>query len=417
MRYRGIFAAAVLAAVAGATEAAALEYVPVYNMSFLGGQYFMQGSRGNLNGNVRAVAAPLLRRDSEWSFLPLYVGEYQGIKGVDDGVGAGTLYQQKMDHKASFAALYTPRGGPWKLKPSLSYKREFLKETRDESWGRGLFDYEKLAMGFEAENLYREPFSYRLGMDIYRIRFPNYQSLESNAGTDPQGNPLGRELASRNVLDTYNYQLSASASYPLPYEEPVMSLTAEYGFLYQDYHDQRLVDARGQLADQSRRDFLQTVSMGATYPRPVQVFGEACRLDSSLAFNFAYNGSNQNTYDASRTQFVGDSYSYYSAGGGPTFRMAWGDKKRPAMASLSMRYHHVAYLGRQAQDGDGIYSGSQQWQDRYLLGLNYAYPIARGFYLKVQTNLLWERSNQNYEKTYAYNYQTANYIMGFTYEY
>jgi len=161
----------------------------------------------------------------------------------------------------------------------------------------------------------------------------------------------------------------------------------------------------------------ETVSMGATYPRPVQVFGEACRLDSSLAFNFAYNGSNQNTYDASRTQFVGDSYSYYSAGGGPTFRMAWGDKKRPAMASLSMRYHHVAYLGRQAQDGDGIYSGSQQWQDRYLLGLNYAYPIARGFYLKGQTNLLWERSNQNYEKTYAYNYQTANYIMGFTYEY
>ena len=47
----------------------------------------------------------------------------------------------------------------------------------------------------------------------------------------------------------------------------------------------------------------------------------------------------------------------------------------------------------------------------------FAYPISPGFSFKVQANFLWARSNNTYEKTYAYNYRTANYLMGFTYEY
>jgi len=359
----------------------------------------------------------VLRQSQEWTFMPMYTGDYQGTKGVDDGVGAGTLYQQKMDHKASFGVIRTPPSTAWRLKSSASYKREFLKETRDESWGLGLFDYEKIAVGFEAEDVYREPFSYRLGFDFYRIRFPNYQSLESNAGTDPQGNPLGRELASRNVLDTYNYQLSASVTRPFPYEEPVVSLSAGYSLLFQDWYDQRLVDIRGQLVDKGRRDFLQALSLGAAYPRAVGWFGREARFETSFSLSGSYNGSNQNTYDAARTQFVSDSYSYASFTLGPSFTYSWGDRKRPAWTSLGFRYSSTQYLGRLVQDGDGVYQSEHQYQDRYFLGLTYAYPIARGFYLKAQSNFLWARSNQHYEKTYAYNYRTANCMMGFTYEY
>jgi hypothetical protein len=419
VRDKDIFRAVVVPAVvlAGSVWASAWEYVPVYNVSVMGGQYFMQKSRGNISANINAVAAPVLRSASQWTFLPIYVGEYAGTKGVDDGVGAGTLYQERMDHKASFAAHYAPPATTWKLKPGASYKREFLKETRDETWGKGLFDYEKIALGFEAENTYQEPFSYRLGMDIYRIRFPNFSSLESSAGSDPQGNPLGRELSSKNVLDTMNYQISAQATRPFPYDEPVVSLNAGYSFTFQDYADQRLVDARGQMQSQGRRDYLQSVSLGAVYPRPVHWFGREERLDTNLSLGLAYNASNQNTYDASRTKFVPDAYSYYNLSLGPSVSLSWGDKKRPAWVSLGLRYNHLRYAGRLVQDGDGIYGGSRQWQDRYILGIAYAYPIAKGFYLKVQSNMLWARSNQNYEKTYAYNYRTSNYMMGFTYEY
>lgn len=84
---------------------------------------------------------------------------------------------------------------------------------------------------------------------------------------------------------------------------------------------------------------------------------------------------------------------------------------------MNFNYVTTRYTGRQAENGDGIYTGDSQWQDRYQLSLRYAMPIAPNFYIKAETNFLWARSNNTFEVTYAYNYRTANYLMGFTYEY
>ena len=420
MKKTGILRGVCAALFLGPPGASALEFIPVYNVGLSGGQYFFRGERASLNGNASVVAAPVLKAGEAWSFIPMYAGNYQGVKGVGEGVGAGTLFQQHMDHPVSFAAIHAPADSPWRLKPSASYKREFLKETRDEAWGKGLFDYQKLGLGLEAENLYRDPFSYRLGFDFYMIRFPNYDSLESSAGVDPSGNPLGRELASRKVLDTYNFQLSASGSRPFPYEDPKVSLQASYSLTYVYFADQRLVNSKGQYNDHKpygRQDFLNTLGLSVAYPRPLDLFGHSTRLTSVFGVNLAYNGSNQNTFDASRTQFVSDAYSYASYGLGPSFSLAWGEAKRPTAVGVSLRYNRLQYLGRLSQQGEGVYTADHQYQDRTHLNLSYSYPISPGFYLKAQTNFLWVRSNQKYEKTYAYNYTTANYVMGFAWEY
>lgn len=404
-------------ALAGGLRVNAVEIVPVYKASVMGGQYFLFGSKASLSGNAAALVAPVLTFSERWSLIPMYSGNYQGTKGVGDGVGSGTLFQQRMDHRASFTGLYSPRGSTWKIKPSTSYKRQFLKETLDETWGQGLFDFEKIAGGIEAENVYQDPFSYRIGFDFYRIRFPNFQSLEADAGTDPQGNPLGRENSSKNVLNTYNCQLSMSALRPFPYEDPKVSLSASFSSMYERFIDQRLVNVQGQYMNKQRRDFLQTMSLGLTYPRPVKIFGGDYRLSSSFGVSGSYNGSNQNTYDAAFTKFVYNSYSYYSWGAGPSLALAWGDNKNPAYANFSFNYTSTQYVDRLAQDPAGLYSGGNQWQDRYTINLGYSYPIAVGFNLKAQTNILWATSNNAYEKNYLYTYRTANYLMGFTYEY
>lgn len=405
------------AVIAGLSSARALEVVPVFNATLMGGQYIFKGDRSNLGLDAAVLAAPVLRKSDQWSFVPIYAGNYQGTKGVNDGVAAGTLFQQEMDHRVSLTAIDSVPGTNWKLKPSLSYKREFLEETRDETWGHGLFDYEKIGLGAEAENVYKDPFSYRFGLDVFRIRFPNFQSLESTSGTDPLGNPLHRENAGTDVLDTYNYQLSASGAVPYPFDDPKVSLSGGYSILYQDYHNETLVDSRGQLGTATRKDFLQTWNASLGYPKPVTLFGEDCRLDSSFGVNFALNMSNQNTFDAAQTQFIADSYSYADVGAGPSATLAWGDKKRPAAVAGSLRYDRTIYFGRQAQDGSGLYTGSRLVQDHYGLGLDYRYPIAPQFYLKAQANVLFVRSNNHFETTYSYNYTTENYLLGFTYEY
>ena len=66
----------------------------------------------------------------------------------------------------------------------------------------------------EAENVYKEPFSYRMGYDVFYTRFPNFKSLESKSGVDPAGLPLGRETAGVRTLDTINQQVSFSLTRP-----------------------------------------------------------------------------------------------------------------------------------------------------------------------------------------------------------
>lgn len=398
-------------------SASAAEVVPVLKGGILGGQYFLQGARGNLSGNANALAAPVVKFSERWSFIPMYAANYQGTKGTDDGTAAGTLFQQEMDHRVSATGIYTADGSHWRLKPAASYKREFLKQTTDERWGRGLFDFEKIAAGFEAENVYKDPFSYRIGVDVFRIRFPNYQSLESAAGTDPSGNPLNRELSDKNVLDTYNYQLSFSGARPFPYDDPKVSLQMSFSSLYRHYSDQHLVNLQGQLQSRGREDFLQTLSLGVGYPRQVRLWGNDCRLNSSLSASLSHNGSNQNSFDAAQTRFIFDAYSYYSYGLGPSFSLAWGDSKSPASVGLSFLYSRVQYTGRLAQDASGVYLPRHQYQDRYTATLGYSYPIAPGFNLKAQANFLWAASNQVYQTTYLYTYRTGNYLMGFTYDY
>lgn len=399
---------------AGASGA---EYAPVFNATLLGGQYFYQGSNSNVAGNASVVAGAMIKANERWSLLPTYAGNYQGTKGVTDAVPAGSLFQQEMDHRASLTGIYSVAGTKWRLKPSASYKYEFLKQTRDETWGHGLFDFEKIAVGFEAENVYKEPFSYRLGLDVYRIRFPDYQSLESQAPTDPLGNPLNRAGFNRNVLDTYNTQLTAAGTMPYPASEPVLALQGSYSLLYQRFSDQNVIDARDQIGGAGRADYWQSVGGSAGYPRPVRLFDTDCRLDSKLSASFAYNLSNQNYFDAKTTQFFADAYSYYSFGMGPSLSLAWGEAKHPTAVSASFSYTRFQYVARQAQDGNGTYTGSRLGQNLYQAGLSGVYPIAPGFSLRAQVNLLWARSNNQFEQSYAYNYRTANYLMGFTYEY
>ncbi|MBI5239352.1 MAG: hypothetical protein HY926_02685 [Elusimicrobia bacterium] len=407
----------------GAGTGGAVEYAPVLNATVLGGQYFYQGTNANVAGNVSAVAGAMVKTGDQWSLMPTYAANYQGTKGVSDSVAAGSLFQQEMDHRASLTGIYSPEESSWKLKPSLSYKREFLKQTRDEAWGRGLFDYEKIGAGFEVENVYREPFSYRFGLDYFRIRFPNYQSLESQAPLDPQGNPLTRAGANRNTLDTHNLQFSASGSMPYPSHEPKVALQGGYSLLAQRYIDQTLIDSRGQIQGGAaglglhRTDYLQTLSGAAAFPRALRLMDTDCRLDSKLSLSFSHNGSNQNYYDANTKQFFFDAYSYTSYRFGPSFSLSWGEAKRPTAVSLSFNYTRVQYMARQAQGATGVYTGSRLRQDQYQVGLGGVYPISPGFSLRAQTNFLWARSNNSFEQGYAYNYRTANYLMGFTYEY
>lgn len=389
-------------------RASALEYVPMYSASILGGQFILGSRRTGLEGNVSARVAPAIKTGGAWTLLPMYAGDYLGTKPATDPVGSNRLFSRRMDHRVSLTGVYAADSGS-RLRPSLHYKREFLKETADESWGKGLFDSETAGASVELERG-----AWRLGYELYRVRFPNYGSIGSKSGIDPAGDPLHAELSGARALDNLSHQFSAAAAFPFPYAGPDALLQAGYRLSWRSYPGQPVIDDGGQAVSRHRRDIRNSVSLTIAAPGAV---GGGIRASAGLRAEAAYDASNQNSFDPERSVFDKDAYSSVIVAGGPSVGLSWGNARRPTKAALDLAFSRRAYRGRRAQDAAGAYVDDKLRQDRVLLALEYGFPIARDLRLLTRASLVWASSNSKYEKGCKYTYNAAAYLVGFTYDY
>lgn len=392
-----------------AAPAAAVEVSPLVGVQVLGGQYFFGRQKGALSGNASVVAAPALRFDDRWALLPSVRSSYQGTKSVVDLVGAGTLFQEQMDHRLGARAVYQPDGSRWRLKPSASFKYQLLRETKDESWGSGLFDYRKWSIGGEAEFLYLDPFGVRAAVDYFETSFPNYASLESRAAASLSG--MARELAGDRVLDSKNVGLAVSGE--LPARERLI-LEGGLSVVYSRFPEQKLVDDSGQLTGRSRQDALTSLSLGARMPGELN---PDLRLLGSLDLSFSYLASDQNDYDARDARYLALYYNHGELRVAPGVKLLIGPARQPVVLGLSGSWTRRRYPHRPAQTADGIYGGEPLVTDTWLAAASLTYPMAKRFSLVFDWQLGRARSNQRFEQFYSYNYSVANYLFGFRYDY
>ncbi|MDE2511359.1 MAG: hypothetical protein KGL74_09575 [Elusimicrobia bacterium] len=188
--------------------ARAVDWVPLGRIDALGGLHTFDGDRGAFTGNLDAAFAPAARLSDSWSLLPTLRGQYEGTRRLTDVLGTNTPSQQRADGRVGVMGVYGNPASPWRLKPSLAYDMELLKETRDESWGHGLFDHGTLSVGAEVELLTDEPHSVRFGTEWFKVLYPNYTTLESRAQYQFQGQSLSRELVGEHALDREGYQFT-----------------------------------------------------------------------------------------------------------------------------------------------------------------------------------------------------------------
>lgn len=398
-----------LAALLGLLYAApawSVEVSPIYGLQIMGGQYFFGGERGSLSGNASAVVAPAVKLDDRWAILPSVNSSYQGTKQVVDLVGAGTLFQEQMDHRVSVRAVYTPEESLWRLKPSAYFKYQLLKETKDESWTSGLFDYRKMGLGFEAEYEYHEPFALRMTADYYKVSYPNYNSLESQAAAG-----LSRELAGGRVLDNDN------AAFSISLDGPVGRRLIAEGTIYANYArfgEQHVVDPAGSLTAPTRGDITTSVSAGVKMPTELN---SDLRLLPALNVGYTYNTSNQNSYDAQRTQWIPFYYNYGEWRLSPSLKALFGPVKSPIVASLGYTYWKRVYPHRLNQDANGSYQTDNIRTNNWMISTSLNYPMAPHFSLLFNLQHGKSSSNQGYQQFYTYNYTATNYLFGFSYDY
>ena len=391
---------------------AEVRLIPVADVSVLGGQYFLEGESASLGGNVSAFVVPTINFSPKTALLPMLNFNYRGTKDVEELVGGGTLTQQSLDIGPLSLKLVHKFDDTMKGKLRLGYKVQYLKETEDEKWGEGLFDYGRTTLGFEFEKMLKKV-NLKLGFDYYTMRYPNYSSLISESGFETSIDTTTyteiSENAGENVLDYNAVGFSIEGNKGL---NEKLSVKASYGFSRRGFADQSIVNENGSFKDELRKDNAHNFDLGLTL--------NTGRTSINLIDTIQLYSSNQNSYDAGRTKYIPDFYSFFQNGFSPVLSVYLGKAKPYKKLSLFLDVSYRSYSERLSQDSEGNYRDEKIHQNINTVGLGFVYPLERlskGLSFRVNTNYRTCSSNMKYEENYRYNYYTFNYFAGVEFEY
>jgi len=349
------------------------------------------------------VFIPAVRLGDAFFLLPSVTAGYRQARDVQELAGGGFLTQEQVSYSGSLKGVYVFSPG-WKAKLHGFYKEEWIQETKDEKWGKGLFDHRKLGGGAEVERTGPRWKSVWLGTDYYITEFPNFESLSSQEG-------LGAEIkAGTHVLDFDSLDALAGGEVSLG-EKAVFS--GRVVISHRFFNDQKIVKKDGTYSSDDRRDLYAYNSWAYRYQLPpVTIF--AVEVETLVGVDLVLTAldSNQNNYDVLRLKFNENYYDYGNVGGGPRMTFRFSEK-----LSLGLEYtlSGRSYKDRPGQDVSGLYKtktiSSQTQTFRFSLG----YPLWRGLGVKALGAFQNARSNMDYETVYRYNYDSSSYFLGLTY--
>lgn len=390
-----------------ALTCSASDFEPMLDARALGGQYFFRGKPASVSGNASGSAA-VAARVGRWLVLPSVSSTYEGTKGALELVGGGTLFQQRMIHRVGVRGVREIAAG-WRLKPFGSARYELVNETRDERWGKGLFDHRQWEIGLEAEREWREPHALRISLAYFDTRFPNYQSLATRAEALAFG--LGRPKQGERVLDSRSIHGALAADAPVG---EYLTLEGSLSERYTRYPEQMVVGNTGDLTDDAREDMVTRLAGAARAPLSL---GADARAVFELSGALTHRGSTQNGYDVSRGEFWALTENSLELRGGLSARALFGPARRPKQVSLLLETWRTKWPHRPAQDERGVPDQGTLSQTSVRVSAGGSWPLTDRFSLVASADWLRAGSNQRYEAFYAYRYTAANYLFGFSFEY
>jgi len=387
------------------SQAKAGEFIPVTVAQFTTGQWFFDGRKSALGGNLGAQFVPAYRFSDKFAILPTIETNYRGTRSAEELSGGATLFQDTWENGLGLKAVMSPTER-WTYRARLSGRMKWYRETSDETWSDGLYDHQSISAGAEAERKWGKV-GLAAGYDFTNLHFPNYQSLESDQSGDQ-----ARELAGTNVLDSNIHMLSLRGHTPLPGR---FGLDVSGFFAPRMYEDQHVVTLSGLFTPSTRLDTASGVNLalGRSFRGP-----KSSMLAASVLYGYAGLQSNQNHYDARLTAFIPDFYDYDQQSMGAELRTGFGRTYAgPMTFDVGTTYTRRNYRSRPIQDAEGAFLGEKLSTTETAVSAAFGYPLTRNIRARVSTSFGRTRSNNKFEQLYRYNYSNANYQFGFAYEY
>ena len=410
MRFRGPASALTAAAFLAAAPALA-QQGPAWkvqgSVDAMAGQYFFNGGAGSVNGYFNGDLQLLRSLGTDSGFYLDAAGNYTGFKQVNELAGGGTLFQQSMDY--SLGAKWVKRfEGGYSLMPRVGAHSQLFLETKDESWGKGLYDFWRYEAGLTLERKTRLgmsiPWTYQFTLDFYYTHYPRFRSLASQYGTEQAAPNPGAK-----VLDTFSTQLGARSEFELP---GFVSLWGFYSLDLISFTDQLVVNSQDKFLGSHRSDAYQTVSVGASKRlNDLEMLG-GVRPVLSLGVTAADLFSNQNHFDAdpARLKYIGAYYDYWETRFDPGVTLTF--LKTMTTARVGYEAALRFYTGRLAQNADGSYRSYKLNQTFHNVFIEATQPVWRDLALKGRGTWSLASANTDYQQTYTYSYHAYNYYAG-----
>ena len=367
--------------------------IPILNVDLLGSYSKIPGGNKVNGGVVDILFAPVLRIDAGHHLIPLYNFNYNRQQQIVAQEEGGYAVQQTLSHNTYLT-------NKLKLNDRLTTKISglgtwtYYKESKDEGWSKGLYNYTDIGgiVDFEYEigslrnNILDEA---GLSLQYYRRNYPNFKSLISLAS------PTAPETDEK---DYDGYRLTFKYLRNNPYG---LSVEAAYRPLWKRYTDKLIVGSDGVLiSGDKRRDNQHEFNFNLRYPATE-------RLSLYLDNEIVINRSNQNFYDFRGTLvladdvFIGKYFNYTSYMLKPrvSYDLPLGEQKDLTL-QLSYSYLDKQYAHRKAQSATGLYTAEAQEDKFHTFSFGLSYPLTKKIKAITLFNYTIAKSNMKYMQYY-----------------
>ena len=368
------------------TAHAEFKLIPLFDADIRLAYSSVLESSGGYSGSGWIFFMPAMKLSESDYILPVFNINVSLSERV---IEEETLFLKRMNNLGSIA--YKHKFSK-ELEGKLSFdtKYNFNMETKDEPFGKGLYDlYDIGVSGSVAYNFFfnDKPLPVTFGAKYYQRKYPNYTSLGSTNST-VSSLTGGKEEKPKD----FN-----ALAFTVDYKTVVSGIFAEltYNLVCKNYLDAYARTSQGAISDTIRLDTAHYVTLAAQMPVSQ---GTLMGMDIDYSL-YASNGS---IYDSTNLVFTDEYYAFGSLAFKPYYSFnLMGDLNAALFYQILFRN----YKSRKARDSAGAYGADNQSDLENTVGISLKYPIDKNFNLVAGVSYMAADSNMKYQDLVKYNFK------------
>ncbi len=402
MMRRGLLALLILASLSRVAHGATM--LNVGHVELLGAYSEVKDGNTDVGQDLTGFWAPIIKISDTYCVIPLidvHLNRVAQFLPEDQGNRFNNTYLTTNTNIA-FRKEFKPG---WFSKVTVLGTWNFMKESQEDNWGKGLYDYTDVGANLEVKHLKKTDTSEgnaALSFEYYRRKYPNFQTLISETSVTPP------EVDEK---DFHAFKPKLRLDYATA---GGLTLFAQPYFESRHFDDKHLVKDDGTLDLAKKRTDSQVVlDFGASHRLPWEKL--TLGLDNSLTHYRSNIGfyDTRSTLSLSDDVFTADYYNYDSGRISPWFEFAYPiTNEKIIRARLGYAFNYRRYLDRKAQSANGTYLPEDQKDNEQEMFFSLNIPLANDWDWVTRYSNTRTRSNQEYEAFYRYSYDYATIKSG-----